>query len=149
MTLVDEIDSESRGGGDSIGDSLVSEVDDWLNGRGFSSWGQGFSVVKPDDRRRAAEWFARQYEAFEAYRAGYHGDGTDPAFSDVGERHVHNGHLFEKRSDRHGDYFVDLGPTRPPRRQVPDAVRRALEEVERDLRDNPPPKRKRLLGRRR
>lgn len=56
--------------------TLVDEVDDWLSRQPFTKWAD-WDIKMPNRRRLAAEWFARQYEAFEAYRSGYQGDPGD------------------------------------------------------------------------
>ena len=50
------------------GRPLIDEIDEFLRDRGFSTWGQGFSLTKDDDRRQAAEWFAGQIAKFELWR---------------------------------------------------------------------------------
>jgi hypothetical protein len=74
--------------------TIVDEIDDWLSHLPYSKWAD-WDISSPDRRRLAAEWFAAQREAFESYRAGYHGDGTDLWFDEAAARYITSRYEFE------------------------------------------------------
>lgn len=43
-------------------------VDGWLQEKHSSTWGQGFSITKPDERERAVSWFVKQLAELDQYR---------------------------------------------------------------------------------
>lgn len=52
-----------------VADDLIDACERYLADKGCTLWGRAWDIIRPTERRKAAEWLAQQVEAVQAEAA--------------------------------------------------------------------------------